>query len=108
MDSICPICGIQIQGYNSNFKRHVQSHGDLPYKCHVCDKSFARSIELTDLQSSLIRLEQVIIAKEQEQDVVIGPHEQILNESLKELKRSTERYFAGDAMTGNKECNAYK
>ena len=21
---------------------------------------------------------------------------------------STERYFAGDAMTGNKECNAYK
>ena len=31
MDSICPICGIQIQGFNSNFKRHVQSHGDLPY-----------------------------------------------------------------------------
>ena len=45
--------------------------------------------------------------KEQEHDVVIGPHEQILNESLKELKMSTERYFAGDAMTGNKECNAY-
>ena len=46
MDSICPICGIQIQGFNSNFKRHVQSHGDLPYKCHVCDKSFARSDSL--------------------------------------------------------------
>ena len=44
------------------------------------------SIELTDLQSSLIRLEQVIIAKEQEHDVVIGPHEQILNESLIILK----------------------
>ena len=43
MDSICPICGIQIQGNNSNFQRHVQCQ---PYTCHVCDKSFARSDSL--------------------------------------------------------------
>ena len=76
-------------------QKNLQLHGDL-------------SNELTDLQSSLLKYEQVIVAKEQEHDTVIGPHETILNASLKDLKMSTERYFAGDAMTGNKECNAYK
>ena len=43
MDSVCQICGQQFQGLNSNLKRHLLGHGELPFKCHICVKSFARS-----------------------------------------------------------------
>ena len=82
--------------------------------CHTeedqknCDVFSKMSNELTALQGSQIKYNQVLLSKENDKNSVIGPYEKILNESLSELNVNQERYFNGDAMVGNRECNIYK
>ena len=63
--------------------------------------------QMSDVQDSIVRYKTSVKAKTQVKNDIIGPHERVLNESLKELKMNQEKHFGGDAMQGNRLHKGY-
>ncbi len=63
--------------------------------------------QMSDVQDSIVRYKTSVKAKTQVKNDKIGPHERVLNESVKELKRNQEKHFGGDAMQGNRLRKGY-
>ena len=61
-----------------------------------------------NLQDSIVKYEHSLLAKTQVINSTIGPHEKVLNESLKNLKMNQEKHFGGDAIQGNRLHKGYE